>query len=33
MEEDFLRTGLGAQTYEAYCRRVRMLVPLVPAKA
>jgi protein-S-isoprenylcysteine O-methyltransferase Ste14 len=32
MEEGFLRTELGADAYDAYSRRVPMLVPFLPTK-
>ena len=33
MEEGFLRNELGAEEYEAYSRRVPMLVPFLPTKS
>jgi protein-S-isoprenylcysteine O-methyltransferase Ste14 len=33
LEEGFLRTELGAEDYDAYSRRVPMLVPFLPTKA
>jgi protein-S-isoprenylcysteine O-methyltransferase Ste14 len=31
-EECFLKTELGAESYDAYCRRVPMLVPFLPRR-
>jgi protein-S-isoprenylcysteine O-methyltransferase Ste14 len=31
-EECFLKSELGAETYDAYCRRVPMLVPFLPRR-
>ena len=33
MEKDFLRTELGVDDYDAYGRRVAMLVSFLPTKA
>jgi protein-S-isoprenylcysteine O-methyltransferase Ste14 len=32
MEEGFLRTELGAEIYDAYCRRTPMLIPFLPLR-